>query len=224
MKALTQDTPKPLLKVAGKTLLAHKFDILPESITEIILIVGYFAEQVRASCGDSHNNIPIRYVVQDTLDGTAGALWKAREFLTDRFVVMMGDDLYEKKDLEACIATEGWSMLVQQTPHIYGGGRIVIESGTITVIEEGDHGGISGALNTGMQVLDTRIFTHPPVPKSEGSSEYGLPQTTLSASLALNIPLMAVPATAWFQVSAPEDLEEATAWISTKHIEGKGEK
>jgi len=181
MKELTQDTPKPLLLVSGKTLLEHKFETLPDTVTEIILVVGYFADQVRAACGEIYKNIPIRYVVQDTLDGTGGALWKAKDLLKDTFVVMMGDDLYTKEDVAACISQKGWTMLVQETACIYGGGRIVIDEGVVSAIEEGEHGGIPGFINTGLQTLDMRFFDQPLVPKSVGSSEYGLPQTALIA-------------------------------------------
>ena len=40
MGVLTDSMPKPMLTVLGKTLLEHKFDILPSEVDEIILIVG----------------------------------------------------------------------------------------------------------------------------------------------------------------------------------------
>lgn len=82
------------------------------------------------------------------------------------------------------------------------------ENGHITAIEEGNHEG-KGLMNTNMFALDSRIFDYPMVSKAEGSDEYGLPQTVLNASKAAGIPLHAVPAAFWIQVTAPEDLQRA---------------
>ena len=41
MMPLTADRPKPLLEVAGKSILERVFETLPPEITEIVLVVGY---------------------------------------------------------------------------------------------------------------------------------------------------------------------------------------
>ena len=157
----------------------------------------------------------MRYVVQETLDGTMGALALAKPFLTDRFVVMMGDDLYAKEDIEACFAAPDWSLLVQPTEQMSSGGKMIMdEAGNIVAIEEGEHAGTKGLMNTNLFVLDPRVFEYPFVPKAEGSSEYGLPQTVVASSKASGIPLQAVEATFWFQITAPEDLRKAEAVLS----------
>ena len=219
MKDLTREKPKPLLEVAGKSLLEHKFDILPYDVDEVILVVGYLGGEIHQKFGGTYKEKRLLYVEQETLDGTAGALWKAQGILNDRFLVMMGDDIYSRRDADRCIETNGWSMLVQETPHMHQGGNVITdENGAITDIKEGDHEGKAGLVNTNMFVLDTRIFDYPLVPKSEGSSEYGLPQTILAASKQSGIPLEAVTASFWFQITDPEDLTEAE-----KFLQGKGE-
>lgn len=210
MKELTDSVPKPMLQVSGKSLIEHKLDALPESVDEVILVIGYQGDVIRAAFGDTFGGRRIRYVVQETLDGTMGALALAQPYLTSRFVVMMGDDLYARADVEACFATPDWSVLVQPTERMAAGGRMVMDdSGHIVAIEEGDHTGTPGLMNTNLLALDSRIFDYPMVPKTAGSSEYGLPQTAVAASQALSIPLRAVEATFWFQITAPEDLQAA---------------
>lgn len=212
MKELTQSVPKPMLLINGKTLIEHKLDVLPPEVTEVILIIGYQGEVIREYFKDEFGGRRIRYVEQEDLNGTAGALWLAQPFLTDRFVVMMGDDLYARKDVEACFASPEWSVLVEKTETMASGGRMVMDDrGLIVDIEEGDHTGKPGLMNTNMLALDSRLFEYPMVPKSEGSEEYGLPQTVLAASKASGIALAAVQATFWIQVTAPEDLQKAEA-------------
>lgn len=210
MKDLTNNVPKPMLTVHGKTLIEHKLDVLPESVTEVILVIGYQGDVIRAAFGDSFGGRAIRYVEQETLDGTMGALLLAKPYLTGRFIVMMGDDLYAREDVEACFATEGWSVLVQHVEHMASGGKMVLDdAGHIVAIEEGNHAGTPGVMNTNMLALDPSVFEYPMVPKAEGSTEYGLPQTVVAASQASGIPLVAVEATFWFQITAPEDLVRA---------------
>lgn len=219
MKELTQSVPKPMLIVNGKTLIEHKLDALPPEVTEVVLIVGYHADVIREHFKDAFGGRRIQYVVQKDLNGTAGALWLARDFLTDRFIVMMGDDLYAREDIETCFASSEWSVLVQETETMASGGRMVMDdSGNIVDIVEGEHAG-SGLMNTNMFGLDPRVFDYPMVPKAEGSEEYGLPQTVLAASKASGIALAAVKATFWIQVTAPEDLTKAEDALAAINVE-----
>lgn len=217
MKELTQSVPKPMLKVLGKTLIEHKLDALPKGVDEVILIVGYQADVIRDYFKDSFGGRRIRYVTQEELNGTAGALWLARPYLSERFVVMMGDDIYAREDVEACLASPDWSVLVEETETMASGGRMVMdESGHIVDIEEGDHTGKPGLMNTNLLALDPRLFEYPLVPKTQGSDEYGLPQTVLAASIASGIPLAAVRSTFWIQVTAPKDLQKAEEALSVR--------
>ena len=210
MKDLTTEVPKPMLEVLGKTLLEHKFDALPEAVDEIILVVGYQGEAIRERFGSQYHDKRISYVVQETLDGTAGAVWKARQLLRGRFIVMMGDDLYAREDIERCVDAKDWALVAEETKRMASGGRVVTnDAGEILDIVEGEHQGQEGLMNTNLFVLDTRVFGEPLVPKAPGSSEYGLPQTVLPAARRLGIPLRVIPVTSWIQITAPEDLKRA---------------
>lgn len=228
MKDLTAEVPKPLLPVAGKSLLEHKLDELPEAVREVILVVGYQADRIKEKLGNSYGGRAIRYVTQEKLDGTGGALWKAKDLITGRFIVLMGDDFYSHSDIKDCIEKaadgNGWAISVQKTESMAEGGRMVMGvGGVITAIEEGDHRGEAGLINTNLMALDARLFEEPLIPRAPGSDEYGFPQTVLAASRARGIPLHAVFATGWFQVTSPEDLLRAERWLK-RPIEGMGEK
>lgn len=215
MNELTQDLPKPMLSVLGKTLLEHKFDVLPDDVDEIIIIVGYLGSIIHDRFGGSYKDKRILYIEQDVLDGTAGALWRAKDILHDRFVVMMGDDIYAADDVLSCLEKkDSWSMLVQKTDHITGGSVQVDHSHHITGIVENSSG--AGYAGTNLFALDTRLFSYDMVPKTEGSEEYGLPQTVVAASKESGIPFIAVPATEWIQITSPDDLERAENILSAK--------
>ena len=217
MKELTQSVPKPMLEVLGKSLIEHKLDALPEEVSEVILVIGYQGDVIRAAFGEEFGGRTIRYVEQSELNGTAGALWQAKDLLTDRFVVMMGDDLYAKEDVRACFESPDWSVLAEALPSMRSGGKIVLATdGSITAIEEGDHAGTHGLMNTNILVLDQRVFAYPLVPKAPESDEYGLPQTVLQASRESGIALRPVKASFWVQITAPEDLAEAARILGAR--------
>ena len=217
MGVLTETLPKPLLEVAGKTLLENELDVLPDAIDEVIIVVGYLGHVIQQKLGGEYNGRRLLYVEQDVLDGTAGSLWRAAPLLKDRFLVLMSDDMYSKADAEAIIAKKDWALLAQHAEAMNPGGRIITNhAGDIIAIEEGTHEGLSGLAGTNMFVLDTRLFSFPMVPKSEGSHEFGLPQTVLAASKQSGIPFTIQPATFWFQISDADDLKKAEAVIAAR--------
>lgn len=214
MGPLTERLPKPMLEVAGKTLLEHKFDALPEDVHEIVIIVGYLKETIAAKFGDAYKGKKIIYVEQENIvGGTMDALLQAKQYLTEKFLVMMGDDIYTKEDIRA-VLTHDWALLVQRVPDTKVGGRVIIDvDHHVTDIIENGEG--EGAVSTNMFALDPRIFDYPAVPKKAGSEELGLPQTVVAASKASGIPLNVVEATRWIQITNPEDLASATKLLST---------
>ncbi|HEX2792777.1 MAG TPA: sugar phosphate nucleotidyltransferase [Candidatus Paceibacterota bacterium] len=216
MNELTTTVPKPMLLVSGKTLIEHKLDALPGSVDEVIFIVGYQGDAIRERFGDAYGGRSIRYVEQGTLDGTAGAVWRAKDLIKDRFVVLMGDDIYGTNDIARSTRVLDWSIVVERTDTMGAGGSMVVdEKGSVVAIEEGDHRGKPGLMNTNLMTLDTRLFDFPLVPKAAGSDEYGLPQTVVAAAQAGGIPLTAVYSTFWIQVTAPEDLALAEERLKT---------
>lgn len=215
MNELTTAIPKPMLEVAGKPLLEYKIEALPSEVEEVVLIVGYKSEVVREHFGQRYGEKRIRYVEQKELNGTAGALWAAKELLKERFLVMMGDDIYHKEDVAECVSkTETWALLVQQLPTMGRAGYVVLgEDGNIAdIIESSKEDDVrtgSGIASTNLYVLDARLFSCPLVPKHEGSLEYGLPQTVVAAAKQLKLVFEPVYTTRWIQITAPRDLMTA---------------
>jgi NDP-sugar pyrophosphorylase family protein len=212
MGALTDTVPKPMLEIAGKTLLEHKFDALPDSVDEIILVVGYLGGKIHERFGGDYHGKRLLYVEQENpTGGTADALWQAKDILHGRFLVMNGDNLYLREDIAKCTAYE-WAVLVQERENIRTGRVVVDERGLVAdILENSNHGGEAGYASTGLYALDMRIFDYQPVPKDPGSQELGLPQTMMQA--LQDIPIHAVPATGWFEIKAPEDLAKAEEFL-----------
>ena len=88
-----RDTPKPLLEVAGESFLLHQLRLLAtHGASEVVLCVGYLGELIESRIGGERFGIRIRYSFDAPgLDGTLGALRRARPLLGERFLVLYGD-------------------------------------------------------------------------------------------------------------------------------------
>jgi NDP-sugar pyrophosphorylase family protein len=206
MGELTKDTPKPLLKYKGETLLEHKLKNLPANTDEIILVINYFGDKIRKTLGDSYNGIPIKYVEQKEMLGTAHALAQCRDLLTGRFIVLMADDLYAKKDLErlAEIPNSDWGVLTFPDKPGVKAGKIVKSSDGLFVEIYEDFGGTSpyNLIYTGACILDSQVFEKDMIKIANG--EYGLPQTF--SQFAKEKKIRVLETYDWIRITKPEDL------------------
>lgn len=94
MRELTAETPKPMLQVQGRPILAHIVEGLKAAGVERFLIaVGWRAEMIRDFFGDDG---AIEYVTQEVQDGTGRVVELARDFVgSDPFVLSYGDILVD---------------------------------------------------------------------------------------------------------------------------------
>ena len=90
----TFSTPKPLLTVGGKPVLAHILEpILTLPITEVVFVLGVMADQMREYI-DSHYTFRTRYIVQKELLGLGYALHLALEQIgSGPVLIILGDTI-----------------------------------------------------------------------------------------------------------------------------------
>ncbi len=214
MRPLTNTVAKPLLKIGKRALLDYSFDALPETVDEVIVVIGYWGEQIRAYLGENFRGRRIHYVVQKNLEGTAKALWEARPFLRERFLVLMADDIYAKADIEKCLAHEQ-AILVMKADTEGAGGRVLLgKEGGLQSVIEGTYNPKGALISTNAFVLTSRIFTYEPVKLTDREGEWGLPQTV--SKMARDLPVAVIEATRWIKITAPEDLTRAETVLGKK--------
>ena len=214
MRPLTETVPKPLLKVAGKSLIEHTFAALPKEIDEVIIVIGYLGEQIKKHLGKSFDGKRIRYVKQEHLEGTARALFEAREYVTDRFLVLMADDIYSRNDVEVCLK-HNQAMLVKQSEKEEPGGKVILnKAGELSNVIEGKSFPVGTLVGTNVFVLNPEFFNYEPVKLTDRVNEWGLPQTV--SVMARDYPVDIVQATRWIKITTPEDLKAAEEILKSK--------
>jgi len=94
MRPLTEGCPKAMIMVEDKPFLQYQIELLRENrVTEIVLCVGYLADQIKDYFGDGRRfGVDIRYSEEKgQLLGMAGALRNAEPLLCEEFLAMNGD-------------------------------------------------------------------------------------------------------------------------------------
>ena len=106
MKELTNEVPKPMLKVQGKPILEHIIQgIAGAGIREIFIVTGFRAEVVEGYFGDGSKwNARIAYGRQTVQDGTGKAPELAKEFIgSSDFLLTYGDILVKPETYQQMI-------------------------------------------------------------------------------------------------------------------------
>lgn len=96
---LTRNTPKPLLDLSnGNTLLEEQIDRIQKSsvIDEIVLVIGYLAEQIESKIQTLINKIKIKTIFNPFYDVSNNliSLWLAKHEMDSDFIITNGDNLF----------------------------------------------------------------------------------------------------------------------------------
>jgi UDP-N-acetylglucosamine diphosphorylase / glucose-1-phosphate thymidylyltransferase / UDP-N-acetylgalactosamine diphosphorylase / glucosamine-1-phosphate N-acetyltransferase / galactosamine-1-phosphate N-acetyltransferase len=209
MRPVTYKTPKGMLEIKGRPLLEWTFDFLPEEITEVIITVNHLGDQIKNHFGEEWKGRKVKYVFQKELNGTGGSIDACKDYLSDKFIVVNGDDLFYKKDLEK-LCQEDLAILAYEVedPSKYGVFKLDKEGHLIDVIERPKTKEFR-LINIGAYALNKKFFDYDLVRITE--TEFGLPQTL--AKMTDKYKVKVIPATHWFPVGCPEDLEKAQTEI-----------
>jgi dTDP-glucose pyrophosphorylase len=131
----------------------------------------------------------------------------------NKFLVMMGDDIYSKEDMESCIKEE-YSILIRETESLKGKAKVIFDNeGVIKDIIEKYPDEEQGFVCAGMYSLTKKYFDYEMVGIPGG--EFGLPQTILS--MKKDVSIKAVTANFWLQITAPDDLRMAEQFLNLNH-------
>lgn len=201
-----------MIKIYGKPILAYTFDVLPDEVDEVIVIINYLGEQIVQYFGDHYNGKTVKYVWQNELNGTGGAIHQCRHLLRGRFMVLNGDDLYHHEDL-LNLAREEYGVLAYEVEDPTRFGVFKIDSaGHLLEIVEKPQTTEHKLINIGAYVLTEKFFDYPLVAISD--KEFGLPQTL--ASMTNDVKIKIIPATFWYPIGYPHDIAGAEEILASK--------
>lgn len=103
--SVNSEVPKPMIPILGKPILEYQLDCLRrQGCTDIILVIGHLGHIVRDYFGDGSGVSPatgepfgvsIAYIEETEPLGTAGALYLLKDKLTEDFLLLCGDVIFD---------------------------------------------------------------------------------------------------------------------------------
>ena len=185
LRPLTIIRPKPMVPIVNKPVMEHVLNLLKRhGITEVIVAVQYLASVIEDNFGDgSQLGMQITYSVEEMPLGTAGCVKKVEDQLDETFLVISADALTDI-DLGKVIdfhnsrkATATLTLYQVPNPLEYGVVIIDDEGQIQQFLEKPSWGEVfSDTVNTGIYVLEPKIFDYYPAGKSVDFSSDVFPQ------------------------------------------------
>ncbi|MDQ6837288.1 MAG: aminotransferase class I/II-fold pyridoxal phosphate-dependent enzyme, partial [Actinomycetota bacterium] len=124
MRPLTTDVPKCLVEVNGVPIVFRSLRVLASAgVTEVIIVVGHEAAQVRRRVGHNFAGVDIEYVDAPSFDTTNNirSLWDARRYCDEDILLVEGDILFDRDVVMRLLGQIGSSMaVVPNNPNFSG--------------------------------------------------------------------------------------------------------
>lgn len=95
--SVNSEVPKPMLPVNGVPILEYQLEVLKkQGYRDIILIIGHLGNVIKEYFSDGKSfDVNIRYIEEKQPLGTAGALYYLKEELTEDFLLLNGDIIFD---------------------------------------------------------------------------------------------------------------------------------
>lgn len=174
--SVAKDIPKPMIKIEGKPVLEHEIECLRnQGFTDIILTVSHHGNIIMDYFGDGSKISPItnepfgvyiEYYFEEKPLGNAGALFRIKEKLTEDFLLLNADSIFDV-DFNRFVDFHKKSgglvtLFTHPNSHPYDSGLIVTDenSSVVNWLTKEDERPIyyQNKVNAGLHVLSPKVL------------------------------------------------------------------
>jgi glucose-1-phosphate thymidylyltransferase len=137
LKPHTYSTPKVLLNVGGKPILAHILDkLLEEGVNKATFVIGYLGDMVKEYVESSYPSIKSQFVIQEKMEGLGHAIYTAIPTFNDNEIfIILGDTIFDV-DLKGVFKKKISSLGVKKVEDPRRFGVAVVRNGYIEKLVE----------------------------------------------------------------------------------------
>ncbi len=165
--SINTKVPKPMINICEKPVLEYQIECLKkQNILEIILVIGYMGYVIEDYFGNGETlGVHINYIKEEYPLGTAGALYYLKEIITEDFLLINGDIIYDiniKRFIDAhrknrALAT----ILTHPNSHPYDSGIIIAgQDGKVSkwLTKEEKREWYKNRVNAGIHILSSELL------------------------------------------------------------------
>ena len=152
---LTENSPKPLLKVGDKSLIERNIEhILNSGISEIVINISYLGALVREHVIEKFPNENINFSVEEKPLGTGGGVYKALPLLGSEPFLCMNADLFHNIKLDNLFSDVESALLIGvPNPEHNQMGDFSLDKDIVNINTEGND-----LTWSGISIINPRIF------------------------------------------------------------------
>lgn len=216
LRPLTNDTPKPLLKIGDKPIIDYGLERLRQfGVDDFWISLNYLGEQIEQHLGDgSDRGVHINYLWENKPLGTIGAVSKVRKFQHEHVLVTNSDLLtnidYEDFYLDFC--DKEADMAVVTIPYHVDVPYAVIETSDHNIISFAEKPTYTYYSNGGIYLIKSKLLEQIPPDSFYNSTD--LMQKLLEEGYrVISYPMRQY----WLDIGKPKDFEKAQEDI--KHLD-----
>jgi glucose-1-phosphate thymidylyltransferase len=152
----THLVPKPMLKIAGKPVMAYILEDLEKlgNVDQVVYVTGHLKEKVEEYTRKEFASLPAVFVEQKVQDGTAGAVKLAQPYVDRDVLIIFVDTIFET-DLSVMKTTDADGIIwVKEVEDYQRFGVVVTDAdGNMTKIVEKPSTPISKRANIGLYYI-----------------------------------------------------------------------
>lgn len=226
LKENTNQKNKCMLRLFDKPIIEHSFDTaIITDVEEIVVVVGYRAEEIINTYGNAYKGKPIKYVIQSNQKGLVEAIASAEECINgDNFMLLLGDEIlvspkhctmldqFKKEDLFGICG-----VFVEKRRERIGKTYTIMQDEQCRIYRliEKPRRPINDWMGTGNCIFKNELFSYierTPINPNRGEKE--LPDLIQCAIDEGNIVKSFVICDQYFNINSDEDLREAEKCLS----------
>ncbi|MEM7417670.1 MAG: sugar phosphate nucleotidyltransferase [Gemmatimonadota bacterium] len=217
----THHTPKPVVKVAGRPVLAYLIDELIEvGVDEIVFIVGHLRDTMEAWIKEHYPSLRCQFVLQAVQDGTAGAVALAEPYIDEDLFVIFADAVFEVDyGLIRTLGTEGDAVLWAKEVEDYQRYGVIVtnEDGSMKQIVEKPSEPVSKLANIGLYYIRNHELFLEGVRHTMSVDPGATGEFYLTDAFQYMVDqggkLLTAPVDGWWDAGKPETLLETNAHL-----------
>ena len=212
---LTNNTPKPMLQVAGVPFTEHQINKARSAgITEIVLATSFKAELFEPYFGDGKNfGISIKYAVEEVALGTGGAISNAAAMLEGSGpVAIFNGDVLSKHDLNAQFKSHesngaDVTLYLTQVEDARAYGAVELdESGRVLAFNEKMENPPTNIINAGCYIFNREVIAAIPFGKVISVERETFPQLLAAGAKVFGF----IDKSYWLDIGTPAALLKAS--------------